>query len=522
MVHEVELTAGQPASRAARVRVLVVEDDVLVLRAFAAVLEQAGYEVLTASTGQEAIEVAGRYRPEVLLLDRCLPDISGQEVLDRLRSDPRTDGVVILMVSGDAHVEDKLEGFGGGVNDYLAKPVDLRELVARVEGQLATRDRWLGQLNEKMSVRLRLAQALVDLDTTQPLAGVLADLDRALDTELGVRELALRPFGRDTLAPAIDHRGREGATTIASSAARALEVPWLERAPGRSVVHVPLQAASATFAVVSVEPRGEPEPVLSALVDLAPQLSGMLRPAVDAAVMVASDQQWADRLLEPGGMWPVFQPIVSLTDGEVVGFEGLTRFADGTRPDLGFALAARLGMGATFEVEAARLVLAAAEELPRDAWVSLNVSAATLLSVDLAPVVAASSRRLTLEITEHEMVTDYAAVIAAVDRLEGVGLSVDDAGAGYASLRHVYELRPSMVKLDRAWVADLDGDPIRQALVRGLLGFTAATGASLVGEGVERVEERAVLAELGVPLGQGFFFGRPATVAELRDTSAAW
>lgn len=512
----------QPASLAARVRVLVVDDDGLMLRAFVATLEQAGYEVLTASTGQEAIDVAMRYRPEVLLLDRSLPDISGQEVLDRLRSDPRTDGAVILMVSGNTHLESKLEGLGAGANDYLDKPVDLRELVARIQGQLAARDRWIGRLNEKMSVRLRLAQALVDLDTAQPLAEVLAELDRALDTELEVRELALSPLGHDALAPALDRRGREGATTIATSAALALEAPWLERAPGRSVVHVPLQAASTTFAVLSVAPRGEPEPVLSALVDLAPQLSSMLRPVVGAAVVMASDRQWADRLLEPGGMWPVFQPIVSLTDGEVVGFEGLTRFVDGTRPDLAFALAARLGMGATFEVEAAKLVVAAAEELPGDVWVSLNVSAATLLSVDLAPVVAACSRRLILEITEHELVTDYAGVIAAVGRLEGVGLSVDDAGAGYASLRHVYELRPSMVKLDRAWVADLDGDPIRQALVRGLLGFTAATGASLVGEGVERVEERDVLAELGVPLGQGFLFGRPATVADLPDADAGW
>ncbi|MEX2621943.1 MAG: EAL domain-containing protein [Egibacteraceae bacterium] len=495
-----------------RVRVLVVEDEKLMQRAFVAALEQAGYEVLTASTGQEAIDIATRERPAVVLLDHSLPDVSGQEVLARLRSDPRTDGAVILIVSGDARLERKLQGLGGGANDYLGKPVDLRELVARIQGQLTARDRWLVRLNEAMSGRLRLARALVGVDATQPLAGVLADLDRVLDAELGIRELALRPFGRHGLAPAIDSRGREGASVIASPAAGALEAPWLERAPGRSVVHLPLQTASTTLAVLSVVPRGEPEPVLAALVDLAAQLSVTLRPVVDAAVMTASDRQWADRLLEPGGMWPVFQPIVSLTDGEVVGFEGLTRFVDGMRPDLGFALAARLGLGATFEIEAAKRILAAAEELPLDAWVSLNVSAATLLSVDLGPVVSESSRRLVLEITEHESVTDYAGVISAVDRLGDVGLSVDDAGSGYASLRHVYELRPSMVKLDRAWVTDIDRDPVRQALVGGLLAFTTATGASLVGEGIERVEERDVLAELGVPLGQGFLFGRPATL----------
>lgn len=511
---DVSVIPEPPTPRGDLVRVLVVEDELLMRRAFTAALDGAGFEVVTASTGREAIDVAVRDRPEVVLLDRRLPDIGGQEVLDRLRSDPRTDGAVILMVSAEGQLDRKLEGLVGGANDYLTKPVDLQELVARIQGQLSARDRWVGRLDETMSARLRLVRALVDLDVARPLEEVTADLDRALDAELGVRQFAVRPVDPDVLVPASGSRGRDGSTTLAGWAARALEGPWVERAPGQPVVHVPLQTASTPFAVLSVTPRDEPEPVLAALVDLAPQLSAMLQPLVAAAVTTATDRQWADRLLAPDGMWPVFQPIVSLADGEVAGFEGLTRFVDGTRPDVGFALAARMGMGATFEVEAVKRILAAAEGLPGDTWVSLNISAATLLSVDLGPVVSESSRRVVLEVTEHESVTDYAGVIAAVGRLEGVGLGVDDAGSGYASLRHIYELRPSMVKLDRGWVADLDRDSTRQALIAGLVAFTTATGASLVGEGVERVEERDVLAELGVPLGQGYFFGRPASLSE--------
>jgi EAL domain-containing protein (putative c-di-GMP-specific phosphodiesterase class I)/DNA-binding response OmpR family regulator len=492
------------------VRVLVVDDEDVMRRSFAAVLTHAGFEVLTAADGHAALAIARRERPDVVLLDRHLPDINGQEVLDDLRADHRTDGAVILMISGDGQLENKLEGLGGGANDYLTKPIDLRELLARIDGHLTARDRWISRLDRSMETRSRVARQLVSVDVGRSLAETVPAISHVLDAELGLGELALSTRRGKSLASPIDGHGRQGATTIAASAATALLSPWLERAPGRTVVHLPLQTASGTFAVLSAAPTGEPEPVLSALVDLAPQLAAMLLPGVDRALTSAEDREHIGRLMEPDGSWPVFQPIVALPSGTVVGYEGLTRFVDGTAPDLAFALAGRLGLGVEFELEAARRTLVAAEQLPPSSWLSLNVSADTLLNADLRPLVEGIPRRLVLEITEHELVTDYAAVIAAVDQLPNVGLSVDDAGSGYASLRHVYELRPAMVKLDRAWVADIDRDPVRQALIGGLKQFAAATGAELVGEGIERQDEADVLSDLGVPLGQGYHFGRPA------------
>lgn len=495
-------------------RVLVVDDEETMRRSFAAVLTNAGFEVLLAADGEEAIEIARSARPHVVLLDRHLPKLSGQDVLYRLRADSRTDGAVILMVSGDDQVQNKLESLGSGANDYLTKPVDLRELLARISGHLTTRDRWLDHLERSMEARTRVARQLVSVDLAQPLTATIPAIFRVLETELGVTELALSTRSGEALAPPIDGHGREGGTTLATAAGTSLVSPSLERVPGRTVVHVPLQTAGGTFAVLSVAPAGEPEPVLSALVDLAPQLAAMLLPGVDRVLTSTEDRAHVHRWLESDGMWPVFQPIVSLRSGEIIGYEGLSRFVDGTSPALAFNLASRLGMGVEFELEAARRTLLAAERLPHGPWLSLNISADTLLTGALEPLVAGSCRDLRLEITEHELVTDYGAVIAAVDALEDVGLAVDDAGSGYASLRHVYELRPAMVKLDRAWIADLHTDPVRQALIGGLEQFAVATGAEFVGEGIERAEEADVLRDLGVPLGQGYHFGRPAKLPD--------
>jgi EAL domain-containing protein (putative c-di-GMP-specific phosphodiesterase class I) len=93
-----------------------------------------------------------------------------------------------------------------------------------------------------------------------------------------------------------------------------------------------------------------------------------------------------------------------------------------------------------------------------------------------------------------------------------VRLSVDDAGSGFASLRHILRLEPDFIKLDRSWVHGVDTDPARQAMIAGLRHFADQTGAQLIAEGIERDEERAALITLDVDLGQGYLLGRPAPV----------
>jgi EAL domain-containing protein (putative c-di-GMP-specific phosphodiesterase class I) len=270
----------------------------------------------------------------------------------------------------------------------------------------------------------------------------------------------------------------------------------------------------STFAILTVTTRDHTGQALATLVDLGPQISALLHQAVSTEVATSRDRGEIEVALAPGGLRAVFQPIVALPHVAVVGFEGLSRFHDGCRPDRRFNHARRIGLGAALERRAIEEVMAAATRLPSDVWVSVNVSAETLLSTDLADLLRQRDRRVRLEITEHEQVGDYAAVMDAVARLDGVELGVDDAGAGYASLRHVYELRPTMVKLDRAWVAGIDGDPMRRALLIGLQHFVNEFGAELLGEGVERAEDSATLSQLGVPLAQGYLYGRPAPPEE--------
>ena len=209
---------------------------------------------------------------------------------------------------------------------------------------------------------------------------------------------------------------------------------------------------------------------------------------------------------------------MDLGTGDVRGFEALCRFhGEPYRPpDVVFAEADGVGLGQELELAVAARALEALRALPEGVYVSINASPATLASGRLPGILDGHPpARVLVEVTEHVDVPDYGALIAEARRLgaRGVRLAVDDAGAGYAGLAHILRLRPDVIKLDRSLITGLDADEARRSLVAAMVQFGARTGAAIVAEGIETRAERAALAALGVPLGQGWALGRPAPLA---------
>jgi EAL domain-containing protein (putative c-di-GMP-specific phosphodiesterase class I) len=216
-------------------------------------------------------------------------------------------------------------------------------------------------------------------------------------------------------------------------------------------------------------------------------------------------------LLGAGSFHPVFQPIVDLESREVVAFEALTRFDSGQRPDLCFADAWSVGSGPDLEMATLEAAIIAAKRLPAGRWLNLNVSPRLLADPErLNAALWLADRPLVLEITEHEIIEDYAAVREAIRALDNeVRLAVDDAGAGVANFGHIIDLRPDFVKLDISLVRDVDADVRRQAMIVGIGHFSLTTGCRLIAEGAETEAEARMLNELGVEFGQGYLFGHP-------------
>lgn len=113
-------------------RILLVEDDPSAIRLVSYTLEGEGYEVLTASNGLEGLRKAREDKPDLLVLDVMLPGLDGFEVCRRLRADAETAKLPVLMLSAKAQEIDKTTGLKMGADDYLPKPADPAEIVARV------------------------------------------------------------------------------------------------------------------------------------------------------------------------------------------------------------------------------------------------------------------------------------------------------------------------------------------------------------------------------------------------------
>ena len=316
---------------------------------------------------------------------------------------------------------------------------------------------------------------------------------------------------------------------------RADSGPWVESWRGHlshpddeSLRNAGIQA----FANAPVVADGEVIGILSvgsAEDDAMSHLSGQLGAIVDFADLAGAllgrrvgDDREGRRLrsvietvIDETAFRPVFQPIVDLIRHRTVGYEALTRFSDRVPPDVRFADADSVGLGIELERATLEAALAASSGLPAGRFVHLNVSPGFVRSgTELRALLSSTRARIVLEVTEHAAVGDYAAFRAAI---EGIGrpvlLAVDDAGAGFASFRHILELQPAFVKLDASLVRGIDADPGKQALVAGMHHFTSRTQRRLIAEGVETEAEADALRALEVRLGQGYLFGRPEPVS---------
>ena len=224
-------------------------------------------------------------------------------------------------------------------------------------------------------------------------------------------------------------------------------------------------------------------------------------------------EQRIRRVLDGGVLRAVYQPICTL-EGAIVGAEALARFRDQPAfgPEWWFAEAREVGLSCELELLAAEAALAGLERLPAGAYLTVNVSPATLVTPAFLDLIAGSDgARLVIEVTEHARVDNYGTLREALAacRSFGARLAVDDAGAGFASLHHILQLEPEFVKLDRTLIAGIDDDRSRQALAVGLISFADKIGATIIAEGIEQAVEVETLEALGVRYGQGYFFARP-------------
>jgi len=252
--------------------------------------------------------------------------------------------------------------------------------------------------------------------------------------------------------------------------------------------------------------------------DVAGFVAEVLHPGI---VAEAETRDAVERTIQQRALRILHQPIVDLASGRTVGVEALVRFdlAPSTAPDEYIRRAHAVGLGTELELAAVEAALDTLPDLAPDRYLAINVGPVAATDDRLVQVIPDATReRLVLEITEHDHIRNYDSVREGVRQLRatGVRLAADDIGTGIAGLAHLLELSPDIIKLDRVLIRGIHKDQARLALAAGIATFARDVGAIITAEGIEVAPEVDAALRMGIPTGQGYFFGRPARPARRR------
>jgi EAL domain-containing protein (putative c-di-GMP-specific phosphodiesterase class I)/GGDEF domain-containing protein len=263
----------------------------------------------------------------------------------------------------------------------------------------------------------------------------------------------------------------------------------------------------------------------------------LLRAAIDgaqaagsgaAAVLGGDLEREIRELIRRGDMQVVYQPIFELEDRALVGYEAFVRGPAGSpleRPAMLFSYSDQIGLGRELDRACRQRALEAATDLDRGSLLFVNTLPAALDGdpagdAGLSRLMARAGRapeQVVLEVAERRLQSRVGEGRALAElRQLGVGLALDNAGSGYATLQLIEDLKPDFVKIDPTLVRGLDRNLVQQEVARSVVAVSRRVGACVVAPGIETEAEAQAARHCGVALAQGFHLARPRPPARPR------
>ncbi len=177
-------------------RILIVDDEAGARKALATLLRREGFEVSDASSGSNALAECGAFRPDLVLLDIVMPEMDGFEVCRRIKARPETRLTPVVLITGLSATEDRIEGINAGADDFLSKPIDVNELLARARSLIRLKQ-FTDELEHAESVLFSLAHSIEARDPyTRGHCERLADMSACLGEKLGLAEEQIKALRR--------------------------------------------------------------------------------------------------------------------------------------------------------------------------------------------------------------------------------------------------------------------------------------------------------------------------------------
>ena len=562
---------GLPGAPLHTAKVMMVDDDPWMIDVVQAHLEDVGFRDFVATDKpREALELLRRERPLVVLLDLMMPEMSGFEVLEAIRSDPEFAYLPVIVLTAEQGAAAKLRALQLGATDFLAKPVDESELVLRVRNTLAYQAyhdqlihfdvvtglpnaRWFDRNVEECLGRqagdailalfsiavpeCRTLRESIDQATADAFAKLIAARLERFSTGHGSTAGAVQAFERrPRVARLSDDRfgllvdGLHGAEQV-EELAKAVVAAVAE--PVTMAMHEVMPTPCLGIAMAPGDGRTAEELLKGAgLAAEHARQRGTARFAFASAELNTRSYQRMTLGLQlhgaaqRGELRVHYQPKVDIGSQAIIGAEALVRWQ---HPDLGLLppgrfipLAEELGLvdgiGAWVLAQACRDCADWSRWGLGELSIAVNVSKPQFVTGDLLNTVrrilsstGLPARQLVLELTESMFMDDVQNRRVMIEELKALGLwlSIDDFGTGYSSLSYLKNLPVDELKIDRSFVVDLPGGRADLSIVQSVIDLGHRLGMSVTAEGVEHGNQLACLQAIGCDTYQGFLFSKP-------------
>ena len=542
-------------------KILIVDDDEDILLIVQTILASAGYSALTAHNGREGIETARELKPDLILLDVMMPELSGWEVCTTLKNAPETRQIPIAMLTVKSEIRDLITGMQVGADDYITKPFTRRKLLSTVRKLLEERGEKPAPFIPPDTDEMRFKNLLFDSVTELPTVPVIIDAlrDRLLDNrDLGVLFVDVEQYSHIE-----ETYGWEVFDSLLRATGKALRRMLGTVFGTEDFVAVNRTGGSDFYVFTTLDSEGD---ALARLQRKSRQVEESLRATLDEAfgsrihkrigvfvghsVIHSNPQMRVERLvyralrqaivlatskeeerqailrdtfldiLHKGRVRTVYQPIFDLNTMEIYGHEALTRGPSDSAfesPELLFQFAEE--HDATWELEQLCINSAAKRYSARGGGrLFINVEADSITTLtgrrDMLQTLLALPHKIVLEVTERSAIRDIPVFRDALSSLRerGFGIAIDDAGSGYASLQSISELRPGYLKVANTLVTGLTTDTIKRDVVEMLVNLARRIDAVCVAEGIETPQDLEECRRLGILYGQGFYLGVPEEI----------
>ncbi|MFZ5354724.1 MAG: EAL domain-containing protein [Bacillota bacterium] len=236
----------------------------------------------------------------------------------------------------------------------------------------------------------------------------------------------------------------------------------------------------------------------------------------------SNNEELLRKIVEEEQIYTLYQPIASLIDGSILGYEALSRGPKGTaleNPGALFEEAVKNNMLWELEYLCRKKAIYGARDIIKNKNLFINVDPKVIyddrfksgMTKDFISVYDINPSNIIFEITEWSFIEDYRNFKSVINNYinQGYRIAIDDTGAGYSGLRMLAEMHPNYIKIDMELIRDIDKKVINQALIKTLNDFAAATNMHIIAEGIETIDEITTLIDLGIKYGQGYLLQRP-------------